>query len=357
MSFGKRCGDTEAPCAVPSRSLTIPRPRLTPALSHFWISPGPALPRSDARETAPASPDQAPGEEIADVSVEHKVHLLARDPDRERVQRIMLRAPRGSPPHTQASDDPAAPNAAGSTSLDLDRARLASAASSRRMARRRSATARRPLAHDGLVSTGPSGKCYGPLAVPVVALVNCPVKLAVPWVVPLSNQFLNASLAVTAPVLEMVAFYVIDCTPGPRPAWGNSRMRTLALGLRGRRVIDRALAGDRRSLWLGRRGARRGADDDGTGRDDAGKQGEFASHCVLPRWTTCRRGRLYADSDTPRHDGPAAGGRIGRFPFGLERATRLLVQAAAARGAKRSSRRGDCNRRNRVTRVRLQHWI
>jgi len=30
-----------------------------------------------------------PGEEVADVRVEHEVHLPARDPDRERVQRIM----------------------------------------------------------------------------------------------------------------------------------------------------------------------------------------------------------------------------------------------------------------------------
>ncbi len=37
------------------------------------------------------------GEEVADVSAEHEVHLLARDPDRERVQRIMLRAPRPKP--------------------------------------------------------------------------------------------------------------------------------------------------------------------------------------------------------------------------------------------------------------------
>jgi hypothetical protein len=37
------------------------------------------------------------GEEVADVSVEHEVHLLARDPGRERVQRIMLRAPRPEP--------------------------------------------------------------------------------------------------------------------------------------------------------------------------------------------------------------------------------------------------------------------
>src|SRR5438477_13163334 len=36
-------------------------------------------------------------EEVADVSVAHEVHLLARDPDRERVQRIMLRAPRPKP--------------------------------------------------------------------------------------------------------------------------------------------------------------------------------------------------------------------------------------------------------------------
>ena len=37
------------------------------------------------------------GEEVADVSVEHVAHLLARDPCRERVQRIMLRAPRPKP--------------------------------------------------------------------------------------------------------------------------------------------------------------------------------------------------------------------------------------------------------------------
>jgi len=29
------------------------------------------------------------GEEVADVRVEHEVHLLALDPDRERVQRIV----------------------------------------------------------------------------------------------------------------------------------------------------------------------------------------------------------------------------------------------------------------------------
>jgi hypothetical protein len=38
-----------------------------------------------------------PGEEVADVRVEHEVHLLATDPSRQRVQRIMLRAPRPKP--------------------------------------------------------------------------------------------------------------------------------------------------------------------------------------------------------------------------------------------------------------------
>jgi hypothetical protein len=32
-----------------------------------------------------------------DIRVEHEVHLLARDPDRQRIQRIMLRAPRPKP--------------------------------------------------------------------------------------------------------------------------------------------------------------------------------------------------------------------------------------------------------------------
>ena len=36
-------------------------------------------------------------EEVADVSVEHEAHLLVRDRDRERIQRIMLRAPRPEP--------------------------------------------------------------------------------------------------------------------------------------------------------------------------------------------------------------------------------------------------------------------
>jgi len=34
------------------------------------------------------------GEEIADVRVEHPVHLLPLDPDRERIQRMMRAAPR-----------------------------------------------------------------------------------------------------------------------------------------------------------------------------------------------------------------------------------------------------------------------
>ncbi len=38
-----------------------------------------------------------PGEEVADVRVEHEVHLLATDPDRERVQRIMRAAPGSEP--------------------------------------------------------------------------------------------------------------------------------------------------------------------------------------------------------------------------------------------------------------------
>ena len=37
------------------------------------------------------------GEEVADVRVEHVAHLLARDPSRERIQRIMLAAPRPKP--------------------------------------------------------------------------------------------------------------------------------------------------------------------------------------------------------------------------------------------------------------------
>jgi hypothetical protein len=36
-------------------------------------------------------------EEVADISIEHEVHLPAHDPDRQRIQRIMLRAPRPKP--------------------------------------------------------------------------------------------------------------------------------------------------------------------------------------------------------------------------------------------------------------------
>ena len=46
----------------------------------------------------PLQPDSVElAEEVADVRVQHPVHLAAFDPDRERVQRIMLGAPRSEP--------------------------------------------------------------------------------------------------------------------------------------------------------------------------------------------------------------------------------------------------------------------
>ena len=70
---------------------------MTPAASHFWISRRTLLSAIRCSRNLRSQRLVKAPEEVAEVRVEHQVHLLAHDPDRERIQRIMLRAPRPKP--------------------------------------------------------------------------------------------------------------------------------------------------------------------------------------------------------------------------------------------------------------------
>ena len=70
---------------------------MTPAAEPFLDQPQDPLVRDPMLEELHQPRLVKAGEEVADVSVEHEAHLLARDPGRERIQRIMLRAPRPKP--------------------------------------------------------------------------------------------------------------------------------------------------------------------------------------------------------------------------------------------------------------------
>ena len=83
---------------------------MTPALSHLWISRRTRSVRDPVLEELHQPAVIKLVEEVADVRVEHPVHLLPHDPDRERVQRIdagcapagtRRRSP-GSPPRRSA---------------------------------------------------------------------------------------------------------------------------------------------------------------------------------------------------------------------------------------------------------------
>src|SRR3984893_13701633 len=86
-------GEITAPCPVPiSLMVTTPSSR-TPALSHFWI-------RRIMRQVADPVLHELDNpflahrvEERADVGVQYVVHLLALDPDNQRIHRIMRAAP------------------------------------------------------------------------------------------------------------------------------------------------------------------------------------------------------------------------------------------------------------------------
>ena len=85
------------PAATPPSSADHSPSSMTPALSHFRMQPQDPLVRDPVLEELlqPAVIELV--EEVADVRVEHPVHLLPLDPDRERVQRIMRAAPRPEP--------------------------------------------------------------------------------------------------------------------------------------------------------------------------------------------------------------------------------------------------------------------
>jgi hypothetical protein len=66
---------------------------MTPAFSHFWMDPQDPLIRDPVLQEPPQPAPIELGEEVADVHVEHPVHLLRLDPDRQRIQCTMRAAP------------------------------------------------------------------------------------------------------------------------------------------------------------------------------------------------------------------------------------------------------------------------
>ena len=61
---------------------------MTPAASHFWMSRRTLLSAIRCSKTLKPSMFEA-GEVIAEISIEHPVHVLPHDPGSERIQRVM----------------------------------------------------------------------------------------------------------------------------------------------------------------------------------------------------------------------------------------------------------------------------
>ena len=70
---------------------------MTPAASHFWISRRILLVRNPVLWDPLKPPMVEAGEVVAGIHVEHPVHALSIDPERERVERIMRAAPGRNP--------------------------------------------------------------------------------------------------------------------------------------------------------------------------------------------------------------------------------------------------------------------
>ena len=66
---------------------------MTPALSHFADETQDPPVRNAMLEKLLQPRLIERGEEVADIRIEHPVHLLPQDPDRQRIQRIMRAAP------------------------------------------------------------------------------------------------------------------------------------------------------------------------------------------------------------------------------------------------------------------------
>ena len=83
-----------APCGVPvSACVTMPS-SMTPAFSHLRIRRSMRA-IADAMFHEPHQPVMAePVEELLDIGVHDAVHVRARNPDRQRIQRIVLATPR-----------------------------------------------------------------------------------------------------------------------------------------------------------------------------------------------------------------------------------------------------------------------
>ena len=98
-SGGKRWRATvsRAPWGAPTSLAAHFPSSMTPALTHFWMSRRTLLSAMRCSTNLCQPGVIKTGEEIADVGVEHPVHLLPLDPDRESIQRIMRAAPRSEP--------------------------------------------------------------------------------------------------------------------------------------------------------------------------------------------------------------------------------------------------------------------
>ena len=131
-----------------------------------------------------------------------------------------------------------------------------------------------PLPLDGLVSTGPSGNCHPALDRPGAVVVSAAASTAAAKPKATKITCRSTVYCPTPTQPKGIAFAYENC---PKPGAGagvQSISYNATVSSTG--AVTAKLAG----------------------RDDAGKQGEFAAHCVLPRWTTCRRSRLYAESDS-----------------------------------------------------------
>src|SRR6202022_3385714 len=89
-----RSGEITEPCGVPVFGSDHLPSSITPAFSHFWISRSMRGSATRCSMNLIIQPLSEIVEKASDISVQNVVHLLLQERVRQRIQRVMLAAPR-----------------------------------------------------------------------------------------------------------------------------------------------------------------------------------------------------------------------------------------------------------------------
>src|SRR5215831_19105249 len=89
-----RSGEVTEPCGLPVFGSDHSPSSITPAFSHFWISRSMRGSATRCSMNLIIQPLSRLSKKASDISVQNVVHLLLQERVRQRIQRVMLAAPR-----------------------------------------------------------------------------------------------------------------------------------------------------------------------------------------------------------------------------------------------------------------------